>query len=156
MSLAKRSMIIYGLGAGIWTLSEIISLSYSEEGGARPVHPGASWCYWICLMIRNVIILEEPKIREPLYFSWNLVLHFRRNGNRFREQSYAISSSVCPTCVVQGLLRVEVTPDIEVGMFGHALRNFAVSVIECLLIIRNINIYVSGVRIWMVSEIQEL
>ena len=43
------------------------------------------------------------------------MLHFMRNGNKFREQRYAISSSLCPEGVEHGLLRVEVTSDIDLG-----------------------------------------
>ena len=49
-----------------------------------------------CLMVRTILdnkifhpvlcICTEPKIREHLYFSRNLVLNFRRNGSRFLEQ----------------------------------------------------------------------
>ena len=45
-------------------------------------------------------IYTESQIREPLYFSRNFVLHFRRNGSRIREQRYTVSSPVCPTVVV--------------------------------------------------------
>ena len=55
--------------------------------------------------------LNPPKIKEPFNFSRKLVVHFRRNCSRFREQRYAISSSVCPTGVMHGLLHVEVVPD---------------------------------------------
>ena len=56
----------------------------------------------------------EPKLRQPLYFSSNLVLHFRRNGSRFREQRYCVSSPVCQTGVVHVLLQVEVTSVISI------------------------------------------
>ena len=58
-------------------------------------------------------IYAESKIRECLYFSRNLVLHFRRNGSRFREQRYTVSSPVCPTGVTHVLLHVKVIPDID-------------------------------------------
>ena len=46
-------------------------------------------------------------------FSMNLVMQFRSNDSRFREQRYAIFYSVCPTCVVRVFLHVAVTPDID-------------------------------------------
>ena len=56
----------------------------------------------------------EPKMKEPLYFSRNFVLHLRRNASRFREQRYAVSSRVCQTGVVHVLLHVEVTSVISI------------------------------------------
>ena len=40
------------------------------------------------------MLYAEPKIKEPLYFSGNLVLHFKRNGSRLREQRYAVCTTV--------------------------------------------------------------
>ena len=64
-----------------------------------------------CAGSYNTYIHRTPKIKEPLYFSRNSVLYFRRNGSRFREQRYAITSPVCQTGAVHGLLHEEVTPD---------------------------------------------
>ena len=56
----------------------------------------------------------EPKLRQPLYFSRYLLLHFRRNASRFREQRYCVSSPVCQTGVVHVLLQVKVTSVISI------------------------------------------
>ena len=52
------------------------------------------------------------------------MLHFRRNGSRFREQLYAISSPVYPTGVVHVLLHVKVTSHIDVDSItgGNVVR----------------------------------
>ena len=42
-------------------------------------------------------IYEEPKVREHLYFSRNLLLHFRRNG-RFSESRDSIILSMPDRC----------------------------------------------------------
>ena len=49
------------------------------------------------------------------------MLHFRRNDSRFCEQKYTISSSVCPTGVVNVLLHVEVTPDIDLDSISVSM-----------------------------------
>ena len=53
-------------------------------------------------------IYAEPKIREYLYLSRNLVLHFRMNGGRFREQRYAYHLQYD-----RQVLCMDVTPDID-------------------------------------------
>ena len=58
-------------------------------------------------------IYTEPKTRERFFFSRNLVLHFRKNDSRFREQISTISSSVCSTGVMHGLLHMEVTSYLD-------------------------------------------
>ena len=55
----------------------------------------------------------EPKIRERLYLSRNLVLHLR-NCSRFWEQRSAISSLECPTSNLHVFLHVEVTPNTNI------------------------------------------
>ena len=63
-------------------------------------------------VVRNIFRLRRTKNEGTLVFLQELVvLHFRRNSSRFREQRYTISSSVCPTGVVHWLRHVEVTPD---------------------------------------------
>ena len=55
--------------------------------------------------------IRRSQNKGTLVFLEELVLYFRRNGSRFREQRYAITSPVCLTGAVHVLLHEEVTPD---------------------------------------------
>ena len=75
--------------------------------------------------VRNIIPSMPDKCRAcevtsdidltPYLGKIKLALHFGRNGSRFREQGYTISSPVSPTGVVHVLLHVKVTSDIDMG-----------------------------------------
>ena len=77
-----------------------------------------------------------PKIRECLHFSGNRVFYFRRNGSRFQERRYVISSLVWPTGVVYRFLLVEVTHDIDSISFMCLRQNETckTNVLLCLIL----------------------
>ena len=55
--------------------------------------------------------IHRSQNKGSLAFLKELVLYFRRNGSRFLEQRYAITSPVCLTGAVHVFLHEEVTPD---------------------------------------------
>ena len=49
------------------------------------------------MVLYKHLFYAEPKMRERLYFSRDLLLHFRRNGSKFRRLKHAIVSLLCQT-----------------------------------------------------------